>query len=119
MLEAMKKMWKLLEGMKILELSILVLVLCILVTGVCDLTKLVAGFCSVFEALFLKIELGIIIGGGYKIMKLLERVEVSVDGAFFKLQMLEKRLEHLVEPGAEAARHIQQIIVDLSGPKHQ
>ena len=72
-----------------------------------------------FEALFLKIELGIIIGGGYKIMKLLERVEVSVDGAFFKLQMLEKRLEHLVEPGAEAARHIQQIIVDLSGPKHQ
>ena len=102
-----------------MQLAFAVLVLSIVVAGVCDLTKLVAGFCSVFEAIFLKVELAIIIGGGYKIMKLLERVEFSVDGALFKLQMLEKRLEHLVEPGAEAARHIQQIIVDLSGPKHQ
>ena len=72
-----------------------------------------------FEAIFLKVELAVIIGGGYKIMKLLERVEFSVDGALFKLGMLEKRVEHLVEPGAEAARHIQQIIQDLSGLRQQ
>ena len=63
MFEAMKKMWRLLEAMK-MQLAFAVLVLSILVAGVCDLTKLVAGFCSVFEAIFLKVELAIIIGGG-------------------------------------------------------
>ena len=56
-----------------------------------------------------------VVHGGSKIVKSLQKMEHIMQSSLYKLTMLEQRLEHLVEPGAEAARHVMNIVQDYNG----